>query len=112
MNIEPFQDTPFGDDEAFEAFQLAHGLAHERIASVMIGLGNNYNTYPLYDTPDTDRDWKLFHYIEHQSIYHLLKLDNLPDLSTVNFDDEGEFTDWMQMHTLVHTRINATLGIV
>jgi len=112
MNLSPFQDTEFGDSEAFEAFQLAHGIAHEKIAQVMLNSVLIYNVYPLFDTPDYDRDWKLFHYTEHQSIFNLLHLTNLPDLATVDFNKQDEFEDWMSQHTFVHARINAALGIV
>ena len=111
MNLSPFQDTPFGDEDAFEAFQLAHGLAHAKIAQTMFNTSKFYNVYPLFDTPDYDRDWKLFHYTEHQSIFNLLDMSDLPDLATVDFNKQDEYEDWMLQHTLVHARINIALGI-
>lgn len=112
MNISPWTDIPFDDDDAFRDFQLVHGLSHDRIAAVMYGTSKFYQTYPLYDTPREDSGWKLDHQTEHQSIFTLLALTGLPDLATVDFDKQDEFENWMLLHQQVHQRINAALGIV
>lgn len=70
-----------------------------------------YTTYPLYDTPDYDRDWLLNHMQEHQSIFAKLGLTGLPDLATVDLKKEGEFVDWMFQHQLIHEQINSALSI-
>lgn len=112
MNISPWSDTPFDDPDAFADFLMVHGLSHDRIAQVMYANSDNYTVYPLYDSPHDNHDWALTHYSEHQSIFELLDLTGLPDLASVNFDDEEEFETWMQLHQQVHERINTELGIV
>lgn len=111
MNLSPWTDIPFKDDDAFLDFQMAHALAHIKIAQVMYGLGSTYSVYPLMETPKSDADWKLNHQSEHESIYFDLGLTGVPDLSTVDFNDEGEFNDWMLLHQQVHQFINSTLNI-
>lgn len=111
MNISPFTDTPFGDEDAFSDFQLVHGLSHDKIAAVMYAQDLTYTTYPLMDSPDYDRDWLLTHQEEHQSIFNRLGLSGLPDLATVDLKKEGEYSDWMFLHQQVHQAINAALGI-
>lgn len=103
---------PFGDEGAFADFQMVHGLSHDRIAAVMYGNSDFYETYPLYNAPNEDPDWLLVHQQEHESIYRLLDLNGLPDLATVDFQNEDEFSDWLLLHQIVHERINAQLGIV
>lgn len=110
MNLSPFIDTPFEDDEAWEAFELAHGMAHERIYAAMLQKGFMLNHYPLFDL-ERQSDWKLIHYSEHQSLYRALKLTGLPDLATVNLDQKDEFEDFMLYHAQVHSVLNVALGI-
>ena len=112
MNLSPFSDLPFGDDDAWDDFSLAHSLAHDKIAQVMYSNSNYYETYPLEETPQHDRNWLLNHQSEHQSIFSLLNLTGLPDLSTVDFAKQDEFEDWVFLHSQIHTTINAQLGIV
>lgn len=111
MNLSPFSDLPFDDEDAFADFQLAHGLAHDRIAAAMYALSKVYNTYPLMEEPSKDKDWLLTHQSEHESIFTLLGMTGLPDLTTVDLSKQDEFDDWMLLHRQIHERINATLGI-
>src|ERR1700741_1687447 len=111
MNLSPLSDVPFGDRDAFYDFMLAHGIAHKKIALVMFANDDQYDTYPLFDTPFEDTDWRLTHQSEHQSIYTLLGLQGLPDLARVDFDDQEQYEDWFLQHRLVHEIINAALGI-
>ncbi len=112
MNLTPFSDNPFDDDDAFKDFGLAHGLAHDKIAAVMYDAGFFYEAYPLYDARANDRDWLLTHQQEHQSIFAQLGLNGLPDLATVDLRNEDEWEDWNDQHAQIHERINAFLGIV
>lgn len=112
MNIAVWTDTPFDDADAFLDFQLAHVLAHDRIAQVLYSGSGFYQTYPLYDENHGDAGWKLDHQTEHESIFTLLQMDGLPDLTTVDFDKRDEFENWMLLHQQVHERINNALGIV
>jgi hypothetical protein len=110
MNLSPFVDTPFEDPEAWEAFELAHGASHEKIFQVLAKLGKPLNHYPLFDLQE-NTDWKLIHQQEHQSIFNLLGLTGLPDMTSMDLDKRDEFEDWMAYHAQVHARINAALGI-
>ena len=110
MNLNPFIDTPFEDPDAWEAFELAHGLAHERIYEAMLQAGKMLEHYPLFDL-DRQSDWKLIHYSEHQSLYRALNIQGLPDLATVNLDKKDEWEDWMLFHAQVHSVLNVKLGI-
>ena len=112
MNLSPFNDTAFDDDDAWEAFELAHGMAHEKIYDVLTKSGLVFNHYPLFDTARGQKDWMLLHQQEHQSIYTKLQLTGLPDLQTVDLDKQDEFEDWMLSHTRVHAIVNQTAGII
>lgn len=111
MNLSVWTDTPFDDEDAFADFALVHGLAHDKFAEVMYPLGFVYTTYPLYDTPNYDRDWLMTHQQEHESIFAQLGLTGLPDLATVDLKKNDEYDDWMEQHQLIHEQINSFLGI-
>ena len=111
MNLAPWTDTPFDDEDAFDDFQLVHGLAHDKIAAVMYPLGFVYTTYPLYETPNYNIDWLLTHQEEHQSIFAQLGMTGLPDLASVDLKKDEEYQDWMLLHQQVHQQINSFLGI-
>lgn len=111
MNISPFSDIIFGDDEGWEAFELAHGMSHQKIYDVLYSQSKFFLYHPLFDTPLSDHNWLLDHQQEHQSHYVLFGLTGLPDLITVDFSRENEFLDWLLLHAQVHTRINTAAGI-
>lgn len=110
MNITPFIDTPFDDDDAWEAFTLSHGMAHEKYYEVMFAAGYQFPHYPVFDLSE-NADWKLIHQQEHDGIFRSLGLTGLPDLATVDLSKQDEFEDWLAYHGQVHARINAALGI-
>jgi hypothetical protein len=112
MNLSPFSDLPFCDEESWDDYQLAHGMAHQKIYDVLYSQSKFFLYHPLFDTPLHDRNWLLDHQQEHQSHFLLLGLTGMPDLITVNFENENEFLDWHLLHAQVHTLINSKLGIV
>lgn len=112
MNVRPWCDTPFDDDDAFADFTLVLGLAHERIAQVMFANSLFYKTYPLMDWKPENRDTIQNLQQELGSIFGLLNLSGLPDFSGVDLKKQDEFEDFMLQLQQVETTINAQLGIV
>lgn len=114
MNLEPFQDIQFEDDEGFEEFKLALQLNHDKIARVMFSMTPplTYKTYPLIESNRSSQDWQQNLQQELQSIYTLNGLTGLPDFSGADLSREGEFEDVLQQLIFVERKINAALGIV
>lgn len=112
MNLAPWTDIPWGDEDALLDFYMVHGMTHNNIANVMYAQDLFYVTYPLMDAKRYDKDWLLIHQAEHESIYSQIGLQGMPDLASVDFGKEDEFYDWHLLHKQVHANINAVLGIV
>lgn len=111
MNLQPYQDTPFDDDDAFMDFQMALQLNHDTIAQRMFANGDFYKTYPLIDEPWNVKDWQLTLQQELNSIYALLEMTGLPDLASADLEREQDFSDFMQLLVNAEARVNAALGI-
>lgn len=111
MNLAPFQDIPADDEEAFEDFKFNLQLNHDRIAQKMYAASLFYKTYPLIDGVKSNKDWQQNLQQELGSIFSLLNLTGLPDISGTDLDKEDEFTDFMQQLIFVEARVNVQLGI-
>lgn len=111
MNISPFTDIPYDDQDAQADFLMVNQLALDRIAQRMYAAGLVYNTYPHADPPGVDQDWMLNIQTELESIFTLLEITGLPDFSSSDWHKEDEFNDWMLSYRQVIERVNAILGI-
>lgn len=113
MNSLLLTDVPFNSDEGWDSFTLIHGLSHQTVYNAMLQKNIVPTYYPLFDFPRKDNDgYLLDHWQVHQSNAQLLGIPDLPDLSTVDLSNEGEFQDWLAQHAIVHLNENVALGIV
>lgn len=112
MNVAPWTDTPFDDEDAFADFTFVLNLNHRKIAQVMFENLLVYDTYPLADGKLGDKDWLQNLQQELQSIFAKLELTGLPDFSSVDLRKEDEFEDFMLQLEQVESNINHTLGIL
>jgi hypothetical protein len=110
MNLSPFADAPFDDENAFTDFLGAHEVAHQTIANRVTALGRIVTTLPISDAEEDMTDWLLDHYDIHRQIAAALGT-HVPDISSVDLDDENQYLDWMRTHASMHESINAALGI-
>jgi len=106
-----FTDVRFGDDEAWQAFDMIHGITHQTTYQAMLA----QNLIPMYldmfGFPQKDNaNYLLDHWQIHQSNARLLGL-TIPDLSSVDLTDESQYQDWLKFHATVHLNENAALGI-
>jgi len=109
-SILPYIDTPFDDEEAFESFALANGVAMQRIYDVMTSQDKLFTYYPLMDAND-DSNWLLLVDQTMRSIYNTLGLTDLPDLASVDLRKQDEFEDFMLNYAQAVQVVNTTLGI-
>jgi hypothetical protein len=111
--IDIVSKTEFGDQEGFLLFLGANELLHQQISKSIIGKGLSVQNLPLMDSPETNKNWLQDHYLMHQQEFQSLGLsiDNLPDLSVVDFKNKEQYDDWMENHATVHAYINQVLGI-
>lgn len=115
MNTLLFTDIAFDSDEAWQAFQLMHGMAHQQVYDNILRadqLGNVPFFAPLFDFPREDnQEYLLDHWTTHLSNAKILGIVTVPDLSSVDLSDPGQYSDWLAIHAQVHATENAVLGI-
>lgn len=112
MNLAPFQDTPFDEPEMMNDFRLALQLNHDKIAQVMFASSQLYKTFPLIDSDEHTKDWQQNLQQELNSIYRLLGMTGLPDLSGSDLSQQDDFETFMQLLIFSEQRVNAVLGIL
>ena len=113
MNTLLFVDVDFHSEESWGAFDIAHGLDHDFFYQSM--LRKNFVPFymSMFDFPRSDNnDYLMVHDQVHRSNAAALGIVGLPDLSTVNFADEQQAKDWMNLHALVHIAENTALALV
>lgn len=105
-----YSNTEFGNKDAMNDFLFANSLSHHEIANAIQLQGKTINSVPIGDMGNPE-DWLLSHYQVHQQEFEQLGLSGLPDLSVLDFKDQFQFYDWMQLHSSVHFLVNQTLGL-
>lgn len=112
MNTDILIDVPFESLEAWEAFDLTHGMIHQTAYLALLRLGKVPTFYPLFGFPRIDnKEYLLDHWEVHQSQARLLNITGVPDLSVINLEDRAQFVDWLAIHAQVHAAENKVLGI-
>ncbi len=112
MNPSLFIDVPHDSEDAWGAFQLAHGMTHQTVYSAMLRRGLVPLYYPLMDFPrENNQAYLMDHWQAHVSNARLLGLRTVPDLATVDFKDPNQYEDWLETHALVHAAENRALGL-
>lgn len=113
MNLDIASDNPYDDKDAFVDFLGQNEIAHQQINEFMLRAGLSPLNFSLTSNPQENPNWLADHYQLHINEFNLLNLgaDNLPDLSVVDFTDQGQYLDWMQDHAAVHDYVNQVLGI-
>lgn len=112
MNANLLTDVVFDSEDSWGSFQLIHGMTHQNVYDTMLRQSLVPYFVPLYDFPrEAYGEYLLSHYQAHLSNARLLVLPGIPDLSSVDLNDEGQFRDWLGLHAVVHLNENAALGL-
>jgi hypothetical protein len=133
MNLDLVSNLPFNDARALSDFMLVHRLVHLETANALsqqfkvpastVGIeaqaAEDAWIRLMADkkapkNPTALRTWLDLHQQIHLATYELLGGDqsSSPDLSQVDFSNESEFYDWLQVHQEVHDYEQSTLGIM
>jgi hypothetical protein len=112
MDMDALSYVKYGDNESLSVFLLENGLQHTLFRDTIMDLGISVPAFPLIDanTANLD-DWLLAHQVEHQSFANLLSLNNPFNMLDVDFNNEGDFYDWLASHLYIHEQIVAALGL-
>jgi hypothetical protein len=112
VNVLLFTDVEFDSPEAWENFQLIHGMAHQRVYDLLLEQNTVPMFLPLFDFPrNGNQDYLLDHWQVHRSNALLLNITSVPDLATYDLTDQGQYEDFLSLHAQVHQIENDALGI-
>lgn len=112
MDARLMVDVPFDSREAWSSFQLIHGMSHQTAYERLLAQNQVPFYLPLFDFPrENNAIYLLDHWQAHKSNARYLGLTVPFDLSTVDFKDQSQYSDWLNYHANVHANENAALGI-
>lgn len=112
MNPLLFTDVIFDSDEAWESFNLIHGVQHQTVYESIMALDLLPIYTDLFEFPkEGNADFLLDHWRVHQSNALLLGIVLPFDLSTAALDDPVQYDVWMSQHAQIHANENVALGI-
>jgi hypothetical protein len=112
MDMTVYTHMPFNDADSMKIFLLANSLAHSQVAGLLEQRGKSITVYPIDDIGNDPIVWLSNHATMHLMEFNQIGLTGLPDLEDVDFKDEQQFYDWMELHGLVHQTVNQALAIV
>lgn len=112
MNMNDLSSVGFGDIEGLQVFLFENAQQHKLFQETIIDQGFLVPVYNLYDVDiDNLDDWLLPHSLEHQSFANYLDLSNPFNLIDVDWNNEGDFYDFLASHLYAHQQIAETLGL-
>lgn len=112
MNVLLFTDVLYGSDEAWENFELIHGIQHQSVYQAIMALDLLPVYTDMFSFPrEENADFLLDHWRSHQSNALLLGLQLPFDISTVDFSDRLQYETWLSQHSQIHLNENVALGI-
>jgi hypothetical protein len=110
MNIEAAANAQFGDEDAFLDFLGQNEIAHQTIGAALARDGHIVSSPPPIGNPLETKDWLNDHWQRHRDECKPLGI-SVPDLSVADLKVEEQFSDWMILHSDLHSQENAALGI-
>lgn len=109
MNLAPYVDCEFGDQEAFRQFTFVHFIAHDTISTYIEDQNLSIENYPL-ENLEQQKDWLFTHNEVHRAVAQRLGLTAPQDLEKFDLNNKEQFYDWSSIHGQEHTRILLAMG--
>lgn len=112
MNFEALSMVKFGDQDDLSVMLFENGLQHRLFRETFYAEGKEVPAFPITDADVNNLDdWLLAHQVEHQSFAGILNLNNPFNLLDVDWNNEGQFYDWLASHLYIHQQIAASLRL-
>jgi hypothetical protein len=111
-SLDIFTGIQKEDDEGIQSFLLAHKCRHQTYAYAASVTGVSTPPYDFSGEPDDD--WFVRHASAHQALQPFMVPDQTVDLTVLTnytWQDDQSFSTWMQMHTLIHQRLDEYFGV-
>lgn len=111
-SLDVYAQLDYDDAIGMQAFLQAHAARHSIYQQSATRVKDAFPNTNLTSYPDDD--WFQRHYTVHVALYSLTPPDPTVDISVLtdyDWSDEDGFYTWMQMHTLIHQKIDRFFGI-
>jgi hypothetical protein len=111
-SITIYQQMDFDDKIGIASFLQAHAARHSMYSQISTTKGLQFANTNL--TPYPDDDWFQRHYVAHSYLQSLINSNTpsgLSELTDYDWSDQDNFSQWMQLHTVIHQQIDQYLGI-
>jgi hypothetical protein len=113
-SLDAYIGLQLDDEDAISDWLLAHRARHDAYAQAAALQGANVQSYDFSTSDMPDDDWFQRHATTHAALQAFMAPDqtvNLNVLTQYTWDNQEDFDTWMQMHTLIHQRLDQGLGI-
>jgi len=111
-SLSQYANIQLEDQDGLQAWLLAHRFRHQTYAYAASHAGVSTPPYDFQTYPDDD--WFARHASAHLALISFMAPDSSIDLtilSNFTWDNDQDFYTWMQMHTLIHMRLDEGFGI-
>lgn len=127
MDIDLQSQMNFGDEESLRDLFLVHRFVHDQYSAQIVaqgglptptaGLSSEIALADWVVTMKGDSpglmpalgDWLQLHQNLHQAEFQAVNTGFLPDLVDVDFSDQQQFYDWMELHRALHKQQDSVL---
>jgi hypothetical protein len=108
VSLAVFCDVPFGHEQAWLVFQLAHFLRHQTIANIISG---RITASRLDKIQPNEIEWMQDHAQTHLDICQALNIAANPLLGETDLTQPGQYEAWMAMHRDEHELFDQALKL-
>ena len=111
-SLSQYANTQLNDQDGIQAWLLAHRFRHQTYSYAASLQGVSTPPYDFATYPDDD--WFARHASAHLSLQSFMVPDQTVDLTVLSnytWDNDQDFSVFMQMHTLIHLRLDEGFGI-
>lgn len=100
------------DRASWQDWSRQHFEWHNRIYTEAVNQGfKKYDIFPQIRDMDDLEGWAYFHSVEHQNIASTIGT-SIVDLSGFDPSDVDIISDWLEIHSEIHTDIRSVLRII
>jgi hypothetical protein len=113
-SLDAYQGLQLEDEDGIYVWLLAHKFRHSAYAQSAALQGAGTPSYDFGAANYPDDDWFNRHAQAHLALQQFMVPDqtvSLTVLSQYTWDNDDDFQTWMQMHTLIHRRLDEGFGI-
>ena len=111
-SLDAFLGLQLEDEDGIDSWLMAHQFRHQSYSYAASLKGIQVPLYDLSQYPDDT--WFNNHSNAHYALQPLMVPDQTVSLIVLTqyvWDSDQDFQTWMQMHTLIHQRLDQGIGI-